>query len=242
MFRALASAVLFLTRFPLPRLTLSAEDFARSAGWFSWVGTLVVLPVWAASQLQGALGVRLAALIAVASWVLITGGLHLDGLADTVDGLSGGRGERARTLEIMRDSRIGAHGALALSLVLMLKWAALEQALSLGARQWWVSPLAARFAATLCIALFPYARSEGLGGPFVGMVKTQAVVLGALPVALTALWLGPAAWAAAGAAVAVALWLGLSTKKRLGGLTGDTYGAAIELGELAALLGVSALR
>jgi adenosylcobinamide-GDP ribazoletransferase len=227
MFRALASAVLFLTRFPLPRLTLSAEDFARSAGWFSWVGTLVVLPVWAASQLQGALGVRLAALIAVASWVLITGGLHLDGLADTVDGLSGGRGERARTLE---------------SLLLMLKWAALEQALSLGARQWWVSPLAARFAATLCIALFPYARSEGLGGPFVGMVKTQAVVLGALPVALTALWLGPAAWAAAGAAVAVALLLGLSIKKRLGGLTGDTYGAAIELGELAALLGVSALR
>jgi len=241
MLRALACAVLFLTRIPLPRLALSGEDFARSAGWFSWVGALVLLPVWAGSQLVGALGVRLAALLAVALWVLTTGGLHLDGLADTVDGLSGGRGERARTLEIMRDSRIGAHGALALSLVLMLKWAALEQVLSLGTRHWWVAPVAARFAATLCIALFPYARSEGLGGPFVGMVKVPAILLGVVPVVLFALWLGPSTWAATGAAVVVALLVSLRVKHRLGGLTGDTYGAAIELAELAALLCCSAL-
>lgn len=242
MHRALACAILFLTRIPLPRLSLSSDDFARSAGWFSWVGALVLLPVWAGSQLSGVLGVRLAALIALALWVVITGGLHLDGLADTVDGLSGGRGERARTLEIMRDSRIGAHGALALSLVLMLKWAALEQALSLGARSWWVAPVAARFAATLLIALFPYGRAEGLGGPFVGMVKGPAIALGVLPVLLLALWLGTGASAAAALAIVVALLVGLRLKHRLGGLTGDTYGAAIELAELAALLCGSALR
>jgi adenosylcobinamide-GDP ribazoletransferase len=243
MLRALACAVLFLTRVPLPRLALRGEDFARSAGWFSWVGGLVLLPVWAGSQASGLFGVRLAALIALALWIAITGGLHLDGLADTVDGLSGGRGEPVRTLAIMRDSRIGAHGALALSLVLMLKWAALEQSLSLGARSWWVVPLAARFAATLCIALFPYARSEGLGGPFVGMVKAPTIALGSLPVVLLAAWLGPLAWVVVAVVVSSALLLGFWLARRLGGgLTGDTYGAAIELSELCGLLCASALR
>jgi len=242
MLRPLACAVLFLTRFPLPRLALSAQDFARSAGWFAWVGALVAVPVWAGSLLSPTLGVHLASLIALVLWVLSTGGLHLDGLADSVDGLSGGRGERERTLAIMRDSRIGAHGALALTLLLMLKWAALEQALTLGSASWLIAPVAARFAVTLLIAWFPYARTEGLGGPFVGLVRGRALALGALAVLLSALLLGPPAWLSVAAAFVVALLFAWYVSRRLGGLTGDSYGAAIELSELGAVLAASALR
>jgi adenosylcobinamide-GDP ribazoletransferase len=117
MLRALACAILFLTRIPLPRFTLDASDFARSSGFFAWVGALLAALLWIASALlTPALGARLSALLLIVLWVAITGGLHLDGLADTVDGVSGGRSERARTLEIMRDSRIGSHGAVALVL------------------------------------------------------------------------------------------------------------------------------
>jgi adenosylcobinamide-GDP ribazoletransferase len=242
MLRALACAVLFLTRIPLPRFALGAQDFARSAGWFAWVGALVAAPAWAGSQLTPSVGPRLASLIALTLWVLITGGLHLDGLADSVDGLSGGHGQPERALEIMRDSRIGAHGALALTLVLMLKWAALERVLALGRESWLIAPVAARFAATMLIAWFPYARAEGLGGPFVGVVKGRALGVGGLAVVLAALLLGPAAWLSVAAAVVVALLFARHVSRRLGGLTGDSYGAAIELAELAALLAASALR
>jgi adenosylcobinamide-GDP ribazoletransferase len=238
--RALACAILFLTRIPLPRLRLEARDFARSAGWFAWVGALVALPVWGASLLAPYLGARLAAALALAAWVAITGGLHLDGLADTVDGLSGGRGERARTLEIMRDSRIGAHGALALALLLMLKWAALERIFTQSTRPLWLlAPLAARYAATALIALFPYARSAGLGGPFVGLVRGPALGLGAVPLVCSAAWLGPWAMLPVAVALGVAFVLAWRAHKLLGGLTGDVYGAAIELAELGALLSLT---
>jgi adenosylcobinamide-GDP ribazoletransferase len=243
MLRALACSVLFLTRIPLPRLTLDASDFARSSGFFAWVGALIALLLWGASLLfVPALGARLAALSLIALWVAITGGLHLDGLADLTDGLSGGRGERARTLEIMRDSRIGAHGAVALALVLMLKWAALERALELGALGWTIAPVVGRFAATLCIASFPYAREAGLGSPFVGSAKAPALALGLLPLALVVYLLGPATLVPAALGLACALLLALRCQRLLSGLTGDVYGAAIELAELAVLLSVTALR
>lgn len=237
--RALASAILFLTRIPLPELKLEPRDFARGAAWFSWVGGLVALPAWAATLLLPWLGVRLTALLALALWVLITGGLHLDGLADSVDGLSGGRGDRTRTLDIMRDSRIGSHGALALALLLMLKWAALERVLELGRPAWLIAPVVGRFAATVLLVCFPYARSSGLGAPFVGELGVVTLLIGAAPVALGVALLGPLSGWAVGAALLVALLVGLRMHRLLGGLTGDVYGAAVELSELAALLALS---
>ena len=242
MLRALASAVLFLTRIPLPRLSLDEHDFARGAGYFAWVGALIAACLWAVSLLAPWTGVRLCALLVVAAWALITGGLHLDGLADSIDGFSGGRGDRERTLDIMRDSRIGSHGAVALILVLTLKWAALERALELRTVAWLVAPVAARFACTLLMARFPYARTRGLGSAFVGAVHWPALAVGMLAVSLAGFQLGPVSVLLAGVAMAAALLIGWRANKRLGGLTGDLYGAAIELSELAALLLASALR
>jgi adenosylcobinamide-GDP ribazoletransferase len=242
MLRALASALLFLTRIPLPTLALSERDFARSAGFFSWVGGLIAVVMWGAARLAPVLGTSLAALIAIALSALISGGLHLDGLADTVDGLSGGRGERARTLEIMRDSRIGSHGALALVLVMALKWAALERALAMGQWSWLMAPVAARFACTLLVLSFPYARAQGLGAPFVGLARMPTSITALAAVGIAAALLGPLSLVPALLATLCAVGVALRMNGLLGGLTGDVYGAAIELAELAALLEAAARR
>ncbi|MDB4987054.1 MAG: cobS [Myxococcaceae bacterium] len=215
---------------------------ARSAAYFAWVGGLIAGGLWVCSLLTSLVGPRLGALLVVTAWVAVSGGLHLDGLADTVDGVSGGRGERERTLAIMRDSRIGAHGAVALVLLLALKWAALERIFELHSAVWLMAPVVARFACTLLMAWFPYAREQGLGSSFVGKVRWPALVSGAVAVSLAGSLLGPAALGAAVAAALAALALGFRMRVRLGGLTGDVYGAAIELAELSALLAASTLR
>ncbi len=243
MWRALVSAVGFLTRFPVPQRALADADVARGAGFFSWVGGLVALLLWGAEVGLRPLGHTVSALCLVSVWAIVTAGLHLDGLADTVDGLSGGRGDRSRTLEIMRDSRIGAHGAVALCLALGLKWAALERLLSNGRAQWIVAPVVARFACTLLLASFAYARPQGLGSAFSGRVGVAQVLLGGV-VCLPLYALFETSFVVASVVgVACALGIALRMRSILGGLTGDVHGAAIEVCEIAVLLalGVPAL-
>jgi len=217
-------------------MKLDERDMARSPAWFAWVGALMAAALWVVSLLQPVFGVRLTAMLVIAVWVALSGGLHLDGVADTADGISGGRGDRERTLIIMRDSRIGAHGAVALVLVLALKWAALERVFELGTPAWLMAPIAARFACTLLIAWFPYARSTGLGRPFVDAVRWPALLLGALAVSFAGFLLGRAAPVSAVCAVIAALLFAQRMRVRLEGLTGDVYGAAVELAEVVALL------
>ncbi|HEX6239244.1 MAG TPA: adenosylcobinamide-GDP ribazoletransferase [Polyangiales bacterium] len=242
MLRPLLCALGFLTRVPLPAIDCSESDMARSAGYFAWVGGFVALPLGALALLAPHLGARVAAVLIVAVWAWITGGLHLDGLADSVDGFSGGRGQPERTLEIMRDSRIGSHGALALALVLLLKFACLERLIGLQAWSWLVAPVWARFLCTGLMAAFAYVRPRGLGQAFAGRVGGRALTVGALGLLapFPLLWQRgelslELAWAAA-ASTSAALALALKFKHRLGGLTGDGYGAAIELSEAACLL------
>ena len=239
MLRPFLCATGFLTRIPLPGGAFSETELARSAGFFSWIGALLGAGLWGLAQLAPYLGERIAALLMVIAWAWIRGGLHLDGLADAIDGLSGGRGSAERTLEIMRDSRIGSHGALALVLVILLKVCALERVLTVSPLALPLAPVLGRFLCTVLIARFPYAREEGLGAVFRGRVGLGAVLLGAPPL-LAALWLaGPSAlWGAPLGALA-AFWLAIRFRRLLGGLTGDVYGAAIELCEAACLLGLS---
>jgi adenosylcobinamide-GDP ribazoletransferase len=208
--------------------------------FFPLVGTLVgvLLAAVGAGGLQ--IGSPLVAgFLVTAAWALVTGGFHLDGLADTFDGLSGGRGDRIRTLEIMRDSRIGTHGAVALVLVLLGKVLVLADLLSIdGGTGLWMVPVAARAAAVPSIAWFRYARAEGLGLQMHRNVTAEGLVV-AQAAALAALWLGGLdRWPVFAGAYAVTFGFALWTSRKLGGLTGDTYGAAIELSELVALVGL----
>jgi adenosylcobinamide-GDP ribazoletransferase len=236
--RALLAAVAFLTRLPVPARAVEPHELGRALGFFPLVGGLLGALLGAALfGLSRVLAPELCALLAVALWALLTGGLHLDGLADLFDALGGGRGDRERMLEIMRDSRIGAHGAVALVLVLCGKVLAVAELPGRTAvATLLVAPAVARFGAVLLLALFPYARGEGLGRAFRDHGKARDLAAAALLMLGSAAILGRRALVPGLAALLVALALGGLMRRKLGGLTGDVYGAAIELSELAFLL------
>lgn len=236
--RAVLTAFAFLTRLPVGRGTVSDHDLGRSVGFFPLVGLVLGFFLAGLAYLgSGYVPNTVLAVLLVAVLAAATGALHLDGLSDLFDGLAGGRGDPRRTLEIMRDSRIGAQGAVALVLVLLAKTAALASVLE---HRDYVSvtafPVIARWAVTPQIALYPYARTEGLGRAFSGHAGWAQVVLATTTMAAVSVGLGwPTAKQAVLALVAtliMATWL----RARLGGLTGDVYGASIELGETVALV------
>jgi len=238
------AAFSFLTRLPVPSVPARAEDLGRSVAFYPLVGVALGL---AAGGLTAALATGtsplLAAVFGAGLLAALTGGLHLDGLADLFDGLGGGRGDRARILEIMRDGRIGAHGATALILVLVAKVAAMaELALRGKLAALVLFPCLARWAVTPLVAFLPYARPAGLGKAFVGHAGPREVGIATATAALTVVASGGALALPALAGVLVAAGVGIWLARKLGGLTGDVYGAAIELAEVAIVTVASMMR
>ncbi|KQT11817.1 cobalamin biosynthesis protein CobS [Methylobacterium sp. Leaf399] len=249
----LAACLRFYSRLPVPRLPGEGDphgvpDFRTAPRMLPLAGLVLALP--SGLVLLGAwalgLGPFLAATLAVAAGVLVTGALHEDGLADVADGFGGGA-TRERRLEIMRDSRIGAYGGVALMLSLALRIGALATLLD---RIDAVAAVALVLAAALSrtAALYPLVALDparpGGAGAAVGRPSRRtfgiAVVLGlglaglslpfGLPVAALALMVGGCALAAWGVA-------GLA-RRSIGGQTGDVVGACQQLAEIAALLGL----
>ncbi|PYD47470.1 adenosylcobinamide-GDP ribazoletransferase [Novacetimonas pomaceti] len=181
------------------------------------------------------------AVAGVAAQVLLTGGLHEDGLADMADGFGGGA-TRARKLEIMRDSRIGSYGMMALALALMARVGAIggiSPALALV-----VLPVAgalARTAMVVMLARLPPARADGIAS---GMARVPAAALAACLLLAAALsWWMLGAWRAAGAMVVTAMVAGAMirlARRQIGGQTGDVLGAGACLAECALLMAVPA--
>jgi adenosylcobinamide-GDP ribazoletransferase len=171
------------------------------------------------------------------TWKLLTGGIHLDGVADGLDGLAGR--DRAERLAIMRDSRVGVFGALGLILFLLLGFASLAGVPGpLRGRALLLAPAVGRFAPLLlaraCVAATP---GRGFGGSFMGAVTRPAVGIGGIvviAVASAVLW--PWGLLAAVTGLVVAWVAARFFSRRLGGLTGDGLGAAVELGEVGVLL------
>lgn len=234
-------AARYLTVLPLPA-TAEPGDLGRAAGWFPVVGLLVgLLTGVALVGLATVVPLPVAAVLAAGVWVFLTGGLHLDGLADTLDGLGGGF-SRDEALAIMRDARVGAYGVIGIVLVLGLKVAVLAS-LPLGLA--WRAAVAAavlgRVGPLVLVRLCPPARGEGAGQSFAGSVGSGALgwallVAAAVTIGLLGPWGLLAVAAAALDAVAFAAYL----RCRLGGLTGDCLGALVE-GSEASVLTVVAL-
>lgn len=242
--RGARAALAFLTR--LPAGPLESADFAAAPGWFAAIGLglgTVMAGVWFLAAWVWT--PPLAALAAVAVGLLLTGALHEDGLADTFDGLGAPR-PTERALEIMRDSRIGAFGALALGLGLAARVAALA---ALGG----LAPVAliagqglSRAGMTLMLRAGPYVRQSGAGTGMTGPLGSGLglLVLATAAAAALALWaagLGALLAGLAGLAL-VQLALRRWAQQRLGGITGDILGAAQVLGDLGFLLGLLAWR
>lgn len=180
-----------------------------------------------------------AALIVTALAVL-TRGLHLDGLADSFDGLLGGH-DRARRLEIMRDPRVGTFGIAAVALVLLLKWSAVLALAAPGrAAALILAPTLARCAMVLVAAAVPYARPHGLGAGYHEAARGAPLLVSVLAGLGAALLLGPTGLVLAAGAALTALAMAWWAWVALGGATGDVYGATCELVEAAVLLGAAA--
>jgi adenosylcobinamide-GDP ribazoletransferase len=236
-------ALEFLTIVRLRRhASIDERTIGASVSWFPSVGLLIgcllVAVDWGA---RAAFPVSVATIFVVLAAVAITGALHLDGLADTADGLFGGHGP-VRRLEIMKDSHIGTFGVVAVVVALMTQFAALgglagrDRASALLA-----APAVARFGAVLAIAAFPAARASGLGH-----VYRRNAALNPIPLAIAAALLVAAVpdiallvWAAAAAVLAPAV--AVFAVRRLGGLTGDVYGALIVVVESAVLVSAAGL-
>jgi len=234
-------ALTFLTKLPWPWPGPADESaLARSMFWFPWVGALLGLAFWGAwaAIIKNLPGPAAAALL-LAFTVWITGGLHLDGLADTADGLGGGH-TPADALRIMKDSRVGAFGVISLIVALVLKFSLfLSLAGAGGTRPLLLFPVISRWGMVLLAYLSPYARVEGgLGqamtlGVSRGVVAYASLSAGALSFACFDVK-GLVLFGVAGLGV----WLGsLYFQRRLGGITGDVLGATNEVLEVLVLTG-----
>jgi adenosylcobinamide-GDP ribazoletransferase len=234
---ALRAAIAFLTRLPVGKATaFDAADVGHSAGWFPLIGILLgAIYCGAAALLKPHLPPGVIAVVLVLLDALATGALHYDGLADSADGFGGGK-TREDILRIMHDHAIGSYGGLALAIAVTLKVVAYDALLG---KSIWIpalilTPVLGRWSILLLTATLPYARADA--SPVEGMGK-RALVFGTLSivVALGAAMSGRA-WIAAAVVVAVTAGFGQYCQRRIGGITGDTLGANVQISEGAALL------
>ena len=244
-----ARAISFLSRLPVPDRFFAGHDgsLSRTVAGFPLAGLIIALP---AAMLMVVLAVSgaepvLVALLGVGLQIMLTGALHEDGLSDTADGLGGGR-SREKVLAIMKDSRIGTYGALALILAIALRAAALAilieslQPLSIGLA-WLATAILSRSLMVWHWSALPSARPDGVAGSAGAPdpdATRMALILGSVLTALIGLIALPFhAWFAAGliAAGTVAAFT-RHCRKRLEGQTGDTIGASQQLGEIAFLV------
>lgn len=237
----IVSAFGLLTRLPLPQ----GRPFRGAASAWGWPVVGAVLGAGAALVATIATGLGLsagaAAGLALAAMTLATGALHEDGLADTFDGLWGGH-SKERRLEIMKDSRIGSYGVLALVLTVLLRWSALAGLVATGGH--WAGLIAAgaisRAPMAVLMAVLPNARGAGLsqsvGAPSLrvaGLAVAVATVIGGLT-------LGLGLFAAVALALPAVLALAYVARARIGGQTGDILGASQQLADTLALTAIAA--
>lgn len=179
---------------------------------------------------------QLVSVILVVIWALLTGGMHLDGLADASDAMLS-RGTRARKLAIMKDSSVGAFGALAVFCMLLLKVSFLNElstALQLQALA--LAPALGRWAVVQAASFYPPAREEGMGRLFSEQVRDRDFVIATLlMIGLALLLLRFCGVVVFGGIWLMAALINRSFSRALGGLTGDTYGALCEISEVSAL-------
>jgi len=240
---ALRAAIMFFTRLPLPSARVwDPQSLQRAAAYFPLVGWLVgavAAGVWWAASL--AFPPLVASGLSLAATLLFTGAFHEDGFADLCDGFGGGT-TRERVLEIMRDSRVGAFGAIGVAVLLLLKW---HTVAALPAHLAAVALLAghavSRGASGTLMTTMAYAQLDGKAKPLATELRGGRLVLSLVfalaPIAL----LEPRLWWALVPVVVLRMLLGRWFVRRIGGYTGDCLGAAQQVCEVGFLLGVLAL-
>jgi adenosylcobinamide-GDP ribazoletransferase len=233
-----SAALMLLSRVPVPE-NLSSTRGARSAWAWPLVGALLAALSWAAGAAALLFGLPpvVAAGFAVGAGTVLTGALHEDGLADCADGFWGG-GTRERRLEILRDSRIGSYGVIALVLALGMRWAALALLFEAGyaAAALIAAGMLSRAGMAALMWRLPFAREDGLAVRVGRPPGTTAVLAGAVSLACAIFALGGAGIGAAVSALLATTAVAALARAKLGGQTGDVLGAAQQAAETAVLL------
>jgi adenosylcobinamide-GDP ribazoletransferase len=242
------AAVMFLTRLPVGRFhQFRDEDLAYSTLYFPVVGGLLGLAGGLALLASAVMPSFVAVLISMLVTICLTGGLHEDGLADSADGLIGGLDARRR-LEIMKDSRIGTYGALALWFSLTAKLFLVQSLLAANlltaVRTSVIAHCLGRTATVALLASLPYVRAEySKSSPFGNKVTlSQLAVVVVFSTSLSLFLLGLQGALCLTAAIAVTFLCGIYFKRQIGGITGDCLGAANQLVELSAYLSLVTLQ
>jgi adenosylcobinamide-GDP ribazoletransferase len=236
-------ALRFLSILPIPgKAQATDKQLGRSTAWYPLVGVLLGALLFGSAYLFTRLWSALpAAFLCLVVWTLFTRGLHLDGLADSFDGVGGGAG-RQRRLEIMKDSRIGVFGVAAVVIVLIGKFALLTELTGVyRIRELILVPVLGRWSMLLLIFSFPAAGS-GLGYRVKQHCRLPQFLFGtAIAVAGAWLLLGPWGLVMLAAAALFSAAVGLLFWGKLGGCTGDSYGAVCEISEVVSLAALAVL-
>jgi adenosylcobinamide-GDP ribazoletransferase len=236
--REFAAAVQFMTRIPVPAFRYEPDLVLGGAKFYPIVGVLVALgAIGIQHGLRSHLPATVIALLVVAYLVILTGGFHEDGLADTADAL-GGSWSKPRMLEIMHDSRIGSFGTLAICLSLLARWVLLS---AMPAARFPLYMLAAHVLCrwtTLPLGAFVgSARSDGLGARLAHQIPLSSALIGSVLAFAIAGW--ALRWEAVipiVAVTAITALSGLYYRSQIGGITGDCFGSTNQLAEIAVYL------
>ncbi|MCI0605572.1 adenosylcobinamide-GDP ribazoletransferase [bacterium] len=237
--RSFLLALQFLTVFRIHRnLNFRPQDFSSSLRWFFVTGLLLGLLQWllACALLRVHCPLDLLAVLLVITGLVSTGGLHLDGVADTADGFGAGT-DRESVLGMMKDKRTGVYGIAAISLSLLMKFLAFSHVLNAGSLiMLAMSPMLSRALIAATCTTLPYARQEGTGKAFSeGSFVKHAVPSLFLCVIILFYFLGRSGVYLFGIVCAVALLFGMYCYLKIRGFTGDTLGAQNEIAEITAL-------
>lgn len=239
--KPLILALQLLTRIPIPiEIEATEQEIGKSILFYPFVGLIIGSILYFAALLLPAELLLMNAAIVTALWIALTGALHIDGLADSADAWVGGMGDASRTLEIMKDPTCGPMGVTTIVVTLLLKFAAIFTLLESGYLiPLLLIPMLGRAQVLLLFLTTPYVRPGGMGSVLATHLPKVLMWI-ALPVA-AAIWIFMIETLGAMVIVVLLLMFWLyrqALMKRIGGTTGDTAGALIELSELVLLVGI----
>ena len=224
----------FFTRLPVPYpFEFKSEDFEKGVKYTPLVGVVIGIFMWGFASFVSGIDRSVYSILVLAFYLWISGGLHIDGVADSVDGIFSGR-SRERVLEIMKDSNVGTFGSIAIFMLLLsnlVMFYHMEPVYLL------TMAVAGRSCVIIACYFNEYAREEGMGKSFVDNSDGFALAIAMIIFMGTAAWLhGPKYTVAALLTMAVALAAARKVKSVLGGITGDTHGLVIEFSQTAFLV------
>jgi len=244
MTRPFLLALQFLTRIPTPQLSDTKDkEIGLSQYYYPLVGLIIGLLLLLASNIISLSSASLEAALLLSIWIMVTGALHIDGLADCADAWVGGYGDKDKTLAIMKDPQSGPVAVTLIVCLLLIKFAALEAIIS--NNRWSALILAPVIARSLLPLLFhtsPYIRPNGLGALLIQAQSLPLLLISlTLSSLLTVYLLGFSAIIVLIISLSVLLLIRSISLKRLNGFTGDVAGALVELAEMTVLITILSL-